>query len=38
MDRFMDQTAQIIMPGGEFGKPGYEENLDGRAFIPKLTR
>lgn len=38
MDRFMDSMAQIVMPKGDFAVPGYEENLSGRAFIPKLTR
>ncbi len=36
MDRFMDQMAQIVMPGREFGASGYEAQLDGRAFIPKI--
>lgn len=38
MDRFMDQMAQIVMPGEDIGRPGYTQETNGRAFIPKLMR
>lgn len=38
MDRFMEQMADIVLPKGDFATPGYEENKEGRAFIPKMTR
>jgi hypothetical protein len=37
MSRFMDQMSQIVMPSAaSFGTPGYTEQLDHRAFFPKI--
>lgn len=37
MDRFMEQMAEIVMPGQDFAGEGYTQTMDGKAFIPKLT-
>lgn len=36
MSRFMEQMAQIVMPGQEIGKAGYTEQVDGRSFVPRI--
>jgi hypothetical protein len=37
MDRFMEQMAEIVMPGQDFAPEGYTEGTNKRAFIPKFT-
>lgn len=38
MDRFMEQMAEIVMPGQSGAPESYDPQPDGRAFIPKLTQ
>lgn len=39
MDRFMEQMADIVMPGGnDFAQDGYLPEMDGKTFVPKWTQ